>query len=85
MAMPEVQEEKWIELLSINPRKLFGLPGISITENAAAAITVFDPGASWKAGDNGFRSRSKNTPFTGWELKGKLIGIINKEQLFLNS
>ena len=42
-ALPGVSQEQWINLLSINPRRLFGLEKISIKEGSKAVITLFDP------------------------------------------
>lgn len=84
-AVPGLKEEKAVELLSVNARKLLGLvPGI-IKENEKACLTLFCPDAVWAYEKNNIRSRSKNSPFIGKKLTGKVIGIINKEQVHLNT
>jgi dihydroorotase len=83
-AMPGLQQEKWIQLLSINPRRLFGLSQISIKEGSTASLTLFDPAKKWTVELKDIRSKSKNSPFIGKELTGKVIGIVNRSQVILN-
>lgn len=84
-ALPELSEERLVALFSTNPRKIFGLPQPKIEAGQPACITLFDPAAHYTPDEKTFRSKSKNTPFTGRELKGKTIGIINGDKLFLNA
>ena len=83
-SMPGLKEEKYVELLSLNARKLLGLDPATIKENERACLTLFCPNAEWIYEKNAIRSRSKNSPFIGKKLTGKVIGIINKEQVHLN-
>lgn len=84
-AMPEVSESKWVELLSINPRKIFGLPVPVVEKDQAANVTIYEPGTPIIADNAFFRSRSRNSGFINQELKGKVIGIINKNQHYLKN
>ncbi|HLG39055.1 MAG TPA: dihydroorotase [Chitinophagaceae bacterium] len=83
-SLPHTSQEKWITLLSVNPRKIFGLEHPKIKEGEKAVLTLFNPAEKWLVADKDIRSRSKNTPFTGKELKGRVIGIINKSQAVIN-
>jgi dihydroorotase len=59
-----------IELLSIQPARLLGLSQGTLSIGADANITLLDLERSSKVEPETFRSKSRNTPFTGWELKG---------------
>ncbi len=61
-----------IERMSTTPARIFGLPGGTLAIGAPADITVIDPNAKWKVNPNQLRSKSRNTPFSGWELPGKV-------------
>jgi dihydroorotase len=76
--------DRMIELLSINPRKIFGLPQATILEGNEAKLSLFDPGKKWKLNSGDIRSRSRNTAFTGIELTGKPLGIIQNNTVVLN-
>ncbi len=82
--LPEIKQDKWIELLSLNPRKLLGLETISIKEGCKASITLFDPEKKWTVSEKDIFSKSKNSPFIGKELTGKPVGIINGDKIVLN-
>ena len=82
--LPDVPEEKWVELLAINPRKITGLKKIAVNENEIASLTLFNPNKEWVYEEKNIFSKSKNSPFIGKTLTGKVFGIINKDQLFLN-
>ena len=84
-SIPELSDEKWIELLSINPRRLTGLTPISVKENEPASLTLFNPTIKWEYKEENIKSKSKNSPFIGKNLTGKVIGIINKDRVFLNN
>jgi dihydroorotase len=73
-----------IELLCINPRKVFRKEVAGVRENEKAILTLFAPKQKWTVTESNLRSRSRNSPFVGKELTGKVIGIMNKEKLFLN-
>ena len=82
--LKNISQERLIELLSTNPRKIFKKEIAGIRENEKAILTLFAPKQKWTVTGSDLRSRSKNSPFIGKELTGKVMGIINKEKLFLN-
>ena len=59
-----------IEMLTIGPARAFAIPGGTLAAGAPADVTLFDPDREWIVDPQRFRSRSRNTPFTGWRLRG---------------
>jgi len=62
-----------IEMLTIGPARAFGLPGGTLSIGSPADITIFDPDLEWTVDPARFKSKSRNTPFAGWHLKGRAI------------
>ncbi|MGC8594759.1 MAG: dihydroorotase [Candidatus Kryptoniota bacterium] len=73
-----------VSLLSINPRKLLGLPVPRIEPGARAELTLIDPNFEWIVNPEEFFSKSRNTGFRNWKLRGSSVGIINGEKMFLS-
>ena len=65
-----------VELLSVNPARILNVPGGSLAEGAAADITVLAPDLQTVVDAAKFRSRSRNTPFSGWQLHGAVAATI---------
>jgi dihydroorotase len=65
-----------IELLSVNPARVLRIPGGSLAEGAVADVTVLAPDLKVTVSAGALRSKSKNTPFDGWELRGGVIATI---------
>src|SRR5262245_15186831 len=59
-----------IELLPVNPARVFRLPGGTLAEGVEADVTVLAPDASVTVRAAQLKSKSKNTPFDGWQLRG---------------
>jgi dihydroorotase len=55
---------------------VFHLPGGSLRRGSAADVTVFDPDAEWVVDPARFRSKGRNTPYTGKTLRGRVRSTI---------
>jgi dihydroorotase len=82
--LPELSVERIVDLLSRNARELFGLDQAAIAEGQPASITLFDPEGETRPEAGTTRSKSKNSPFFGKVLKGRVIGILKGDQFILN-
>jgi len=67
---------RMIELLSVNPARILQVPGGAITEGAVADLTLLAPDLSVVVDAKSMKSKSKNTPFDGWELRGGVAATI---------
>jgi dihydroorotase len=66
-----------IQKLSTNPRRILSLPVIKFEAGEMANITLLDPDVEWVVEIAKLQSKSKNSPFNGFHLKGRSAGIIN--------
>ncbi len=60
--------------LSLNPARRFGLPGGRLEAGAPADLVLFDPDAPFVLDRFKLRSKSKNTPFDGARMQGRVLG-----------
>jgi dihydroorotase len=67
---------RMVELLSTNPARIFNLDRGTLKVGAVADVTIFDPNREIKVDASKFQSKSRNTPFDGWELKGAPVATI---------
>ena len=67
---------RMVELLSVNPAAVFNLPGGSLAEGRPADVTVLAPDLPVTIRASALKSKSKNTPFDGWELRGGVAATI---------
>jgi dihydroorotase len=76
---------RMIALMSTNPARLLKVPGGSLSEGAPADVTILAPDMPVRIEASRLRSRSKNTPFDGWELKGGVVAtIVGGRTVFVN-
>ena len=61
-----------VEKMACAPARLFKLPGGTLRRGAAADVTVFDADVVWTVDPAKFRSKGRNTPYTGMELRGRV-------------
>jgi len=79
-----VAMESLIEKVTSNPRKILGLSLPAIDVDAKANLTLFDPSLEYtfSPGDN--LSRSKNSPWLGATLTGKVVATFNNSRHWLD-
>jgi dihydroorotase len=65
-----------VALLSTNPARVFRLPGGSLADGVPADITILAPDAAVTIRAKDLKSKSKNTPFDGWQLRGSVAATI---------
>ena len=74
-----------VELMSVNPARILRVPGGSLQAGAPADITVLAPDLVVRIDARAFRSRSANTPFDGWTLRGGVAAtIVGGRAVFVN-
>jgi len=80
-----IRLSRLVELLSANPARILGVAGGSLSQGERADITVLAPDLKVRIQASALRSRSKNTPFDGWELRGGVAGtIVGGRTVFVN-
>jgi dihydroorotase len=63
-------------LMSTNPARIINQPYGRLSVGATADITIFDPQLEWTYQTATGRSKSRNSPFDGWKLKGAVIATV---------
>jgi dihydroorotase len=73
--------ERAIELMSTDPASILGIPHGSLAEGAPADVTVFDPDWTWEISEDWFLSKSKNSPFTGRKVRGRVTHTVSRGEV----
>lgn len=75
-----------LSLLSAQPAALLGLKGRgTLTVGSFADLVVFDPKAEWTYNARKTKSKSRNTPFDGWTMQGKVRWTISEGRIAYNA
>lgn len=72
-----------IEKMSTRPAQILKVNRGTLSVGAVADITIFDPEAEWTVDPKEFESKSANSPFSGWKLKGRATEVLVGGQLVL--
>lgn len=67
---------KAVALLTCGPAAALGIPAGKLEEGGVADVTVIDPELEWTVDAQKLVSKSKNTPFDGWKMKGVALCTI---------
>ena len=68
--------QRIVELLSLNPQKIMKVRPWGLFEGSDADLTILDLNRTWSFDVNQSRSRSRNSPFHGWQFKGKAVATL---------
>jgi len=80
-----IRLSRMVELMAVNPARILRVPGGSLAPGSPADITVLAPDMMVRVDAKALRSKSKNTPFDGWELRGGVAAtIVNGRTVFVN-
>jgi dihydroorotase len=71
--------ERLLGLFVEGPAEIVGIPPPAIAPGRAAEINLLDPERSWEVVPAQFASRSRNCPFKGRRLKGRIVGVVAGE------
>ncbi|MBU0485726.1 MAG: dihydroorotase [Proteobacteria bacterium] len=69
----DIDSGRMVELLSLNPARILGVEGGTLSPGTVADITVIDPDLEFVYSVDKIVSKSKNSPFIDWDLKGKAV------------
>lgn len=76
-ARNKIPMKRIVELLSTNPARVMGLENRgTLVRGAHADVTIFDPTKKWTYHVAQSHSKSKNSPFDGWQLQGKVLATV---------
>lgn len=74
--------ERFVDAMALAPRRILGLPLPEISPGAPANLTILAPEEEWSVEPERFRSKARNTPFAGWQLRGKPRWVVNRGRLW---
>jgi dihydroorotase len=63
----------WVRKISMEPARILRVGGGTLRVGAAADVAVVDPAREWRVEAAALRSKSKNSPFLGWTMKGRAV------------
>ena len=66
-----------IEKMTVNPAAVLGVDRGTLLPGRPADVTIIDPNKEWTIDATKFKSKSRNTPFDGWKVKGKAVATIS--------
>jgi len=65
-----------IRKLTVEPAALINIPKGTLKPGADADVTIIDPTTEWTIDPSAFRSKSKNSPFGGWKVRGRAHTVL---------
>lgn len=82
LAGGKVTPVRLVELLSAIPARILGLKEKgTLRKGADADVTIVDPDAEWEFRESDVRSKSRNSPFFGWKMRGRAVAVLCRGRL----
>jgi dihydroorotase len=75
LAVLDVDLGHLVRIMSVNPARIAGIDerhGRPVTAGSSANLVVFDPQTTWQVSPDELASKSRNTPFVGMNLRGRV-------------
>src|SRR5690606_19154754 len=72
-----------VEKIAVNPRRLLNLEVPVIREGEPAEVTLLDPAAEWTLDESTSKSKSKNSPWCGQKIKGRVAAVFNNNKAWI--
>lgn len=82
---PKTSLDLVIDKMAIEPRRILDLPIPSLNKDEVCNLVLYSPSKKWTLDKKELVSKSKNSPFIGTEFTGKVIAVINNNQIKLNN
>lgn len=79
-----IKLEQWINMLTNQPRSLFSMDTMNIKAGEKACLTIFNIDESWEVSEQHLRGKSTNTPLLNEHVLGKVVGIINHQEVYFH-
>ncbi|MGB3095896.1 MAG: dihydroorotase [Candidatus Deferrimicrobiaceae bacterium] len=77
LAGGKVTPARLVELLSVSPARILGLKGKgSLRKGSDGDVTIVNPEDEWEFQESDVRSKSRNSPFFGWKMKGRAVAVL---------
>jgi dihydroorotase len=71
-----ISMSRLVELMAVNPARILNVAGGSLSEGAPADLTILAPNLAVTVSAARMRSKSRNTPFDGWQLRGGVAATL---------
>ncbi|MGB3400580.1 MAG: dihydroorotase family protein, partial [Candidatus Deferrimicrobiaceae bacterium] len=82
LAGGKVTPARLVELLSAIPARILGLKEKgTLRKGADGDVTIVDPEAEWEFRESDVRSKSRNSPFFGWKMRGRAVVVLCRGRL----
>ena len=80
VSLPEL-----VEKLTAQPSQILGVQKGTLSPGSEADITIIDPSQDYTVDASTFKSKSKNSPFDGWDVRGKVFSTLVKGQVIYDN